>query len=697
MSSTKNMTMKVEREFTIKRKKHPSAPRYNGRANQELGSALTKLMSLLDPVEVEQLFNRELILDEEGTALEFDAVLTTDVVGIALDFEGEGFVSTMMEVVSNVDDVIIGKDAYTEEEFSFTFEEASVARALGYFEVLYRKDADGKDVPFGVDNDMKVQVMVPDSGDAGAPSVPALGAGPDTEPAVDPNAVVPAGLPANIGDIAAASTDPEVLKALIEAATASGVPVIPPVASEVSETPVKEDKCGNDCSTCTTCAPAPKAKKARKAKAVQAVAPVVAPVPKTAAFSVPGGGPGVPMTLGGPVPASLPTSLPAGVVVIKTDVDVGNVINELQNAGKPKKVAPPRPKHAKKLPVPAVNTGGIPHGVMNGIADLCRDRDEGIADMLAGAMGQGIMPDEFTHGLLLQSVHVAAKQLISDEVELLENPGNTFPDLAKDKAHFVKIYAKAQKALGAKFGSEYATHLKEYNDCARSNLKVSDGTSYCYVLPAFNADGTHAPYGSKDIPWAQYPKTAAALSAGSEVSEVPSVEDKCGGDCSTCTSCSPAKRSKRTKKAKPVDVGAVINELQNAGKPSPKPRKAKKAAGPEIAKILEKLQHQQEMSAGFAPQCDANCSICNPGSALLPAKKAKAAVKPAKMLVYMFTGQGDTYLFGMTKAESNALQDDSWDYFSDCCGTGLYKEYDSIKELNASGIPYTIWSEGPVY
>ena len=310
MSSANNMTMKVEREFTIKRKKHPSAPRYNGRANQELGSSLTKLMSLLEPTEVEQLFNRELIMDEEGTALEFDAVLPTDIVGIALDFEGDGFVSTMMEVVSNADDMIVGKDVYTEEEFSFTFEEASVARALGYFEVLYRKDADGKDVPFGVDNDMKVKVMVP-----------------DTEPAVDPNAVVPAGLPANIGDIAAASTDPEVLKGLIEAAKASGVPVVPEVSpvpdsgvarapaapgsqaspglwqspgQEVSEVPVVEDKCGLDCSTCTSCSPAKRSKRTKKVKPVMAKS-------------------------GGKWPAKKAVGItpPAGVVVIKTDVDVG--------------------------------------------------------------------------------------------------------------------------------------------------------------------------------------------------------------------------------------------------------------------------------------------------------------------------------------------------------------------------------------
>lgn len=355
MSSANNMTMKVEREFTIKRKKHPSAPRYNGRANQELGSALTKLMSLLDPTEVEQLFNRELIMDEEGTALEFDAVLPTDVIGIALDFEGEGFVSTMMEVVSIENDTILGKDAYTEEEFSFTFEEASVARALGYFEVLYRKDADGKDVPFGVDNEMKVKVMVP-----------------DLEPAVDPATQVPAGLPANIGDIASASTDPEVLKGLIEAAKASGVPVVPEVSpvldsgvarapaapgqspgQEVSEVPPVEDKCGDlgsaetpeapepcsglDCSTCTSCSPAKRSKRAKKVKPVEVDADggmeqpeLKRKVKRTKPVMAKSGGKW-------PAKKAVGITPPAGVVVIKTDVDVGAVINQLQNAGKPAK------------------------------------------------------------------------------------------------------------------------------------------------------------------------------------------------------------------------------------------------------------------------------------------------------------------------------------------------------------------------
>ena len=117
------MTMKMDREITIKRRKHPSAPRYPGRANQELGSAITKLLSLLDMVEREQFAERCLVLDEEGTSTDFDAVLPGDTVGVALEFE-DGYLSTQLKVDKVLDDVIYGKDLFTEDDIEVTFNEA---------------------------------------------------------------------------------------------------------------------------------------------------------------------------------------------------------------------------------------------------------------------------------------------------------------------------------------------------------------------------------------------------------------------------------------------------------------------------------------------------------------------------------------------------------------------------------------------
>lgn len=195
--------MKMDREITLKRKKHPSAPRYPGRANQELGSAITKLLSLLDTVEREQFAERSLVLDEEGTASDFDAVLHGDTVGIALEFADDGYISTQLKVDRVKDDILYGKDIFTEDDVEASFEEISAARAMGYFEILYRPNADGKDEPYGIDNDIKVKIMINEE---------------EPQEGAVPASTTPAGLPENVEAVAGASTDPEALKALLEAA-----------------------------------------------------------------------------------------------------------------------------------------------------------------------------------------------------------------------------------------------------------------------------------------------------------------------------------------------------------------------------------------------------------------------------------------------------------------------------------------------
>lgn len=196
------MTMKMDREITIKRKKHPSAPRYPGRSNQELGSAITKLLSLLDLIERDQFAMRTLILDEEGTATDFDAVLPGDTVGIALEFADDGYISTQLKVDRVDGDVLYGKDIFTEDDVEATFEEISAARAMGYFEILYRPNAEGKDEPYGVDTEVKVKIMIEEQPTEEASTAP----------------TTPEGLPDNIEAVTAAATDPEALKALLEAA-----------------------------------------------------------------------------------------------------------------------------------------------------------------------------------------------------------------------------------------------------------------------------------------------------------------------------------------------------------------------------------------------------------------------------------------------------------------------------------------------
>lgn len=47
----------------------------------------------------------------------------------------------------------------------------------------------------------------------------------------------------------------------------------------------------------------------------------------------------------------------------------------------------------------------------------------------------------------------------------------------------------------------YAAVKESHNSCARSNLDNSNGFLACYVLPQFKVDGTHEPWGDKDVPW----------------------------------------------------------------------------------------------------------------------------------------------------------------------------------------------------
>lgn len=47
------------------------------------------------------------------------------------------------------------------------------------------------------------------------------------------------------------------------------------------------------------------------------------------------------------------------------------------------------------------------------------------------------------------------------------------------------------------YNQSKATH----NECERENLNNSDGNLYCWVLPKFNDDGTHEPWGARDVPW----------------------------------------------------------------------------------------------------------------------------------------------------------------------------------------------------
>lgn len=196
-----NMTMNVDdydqKKIMVKINKHPSEPRYCGRVNRDSGDALMKLMAILTVPEREQLLAGTFIQDEEGTAEEFDAMLPGDRVGIVLSFD-DGWAPTQLEITSIEADSAKGKDLFTETEVEFTFEDVSAARAMGYFEILYRPDPANAEklIPFGIEREREVTLLIPKEPPAPPPGAsaapiaeqPALPLVPLVPPVVQPPA-----------------------------------------------------------------------------------------------------------------------------------------------------------------------------------------------------------------------------------------------------------------------------------------------------------------------------------------------------------------------------------------------------------------------------------------------------------------------------------------------------------------------------
>jgi hypothetical protein len=136
----------VPSTIKIRRKKHPEEPKYPGRPSLEMSTAFSQFLFLLTPQQSAELENETLILDEDGTIEDAKEIRVGDKLGVALRF-ANGYVPTILEI----QDIDIGAeqketvynciDRYTKSEIDFTFQELSIARALGYYDVLFR---DGK-------------------------------------------------------------------------------------------------------------------------------------------------------------------------------------------------------------------------------------------------------------------------------------------------------------------------------------------------------------------------------------------------------------------------------------------------------------------------------------------------------------------------------------------------------------------------
>ena len=111
-----------------------------------------------------------------------------------------------------------------------------------------------------------------------------------------------------------------------------------------------------------------------------------------------------------------------------------------------------------------------------------------------------------TLGGLNLSQSMVAEGLLEVEEEIIREEHNLslgkkpdrYTDLVEERKNYVEMRAKIEaKGFHEAYEQAKATH----NECARYNLDSSNGSMYCYVLPKFNLDGTHEPWGPRDVPW----------------------------------------------------------------------------------------------------------------------------------------------------------------------------------------------------
>ena len=83
-------------------------------------------------------------------------------------------------------------------------------------------------------------------------------------------------------------------------------------------------------------------------------------------------------------------------------------------------------------------------------------------------------------------------------------------DDEQEKARYVRMRAFLEKCEG--WEEVYKQSKESHNSCARTNLDNSKGVIYSFVLPEFHSDGTHEPWGPKDVPWGDRQVQAPYLS-----------------------------------------------------------------------------------------------------------------------------------------------------------------------------------------
>lgn len=151
------MTVKItDTTIKIKVKKHPNESKYPGRACRDMMFALLDFVAKLTPEQKSAFEDETLEMDPAETLAAIQTVLPKDQIGLTVQYEN-GWIPTVMTVesIDLENKLISGTDVYAKEETVVSFAEASVSKAMGYFEILYRDDK-----PFGQPDEKELKVRI---------------------------------------------------------------------------------------------------------------------------------------------------------------------------------------------------------------------------------------------------------------------------------------------------------------------------------------------------------------------------------------------------------------------------------------------------------------------------------------------------------------------------------------------------------
>lgn len=162
--------MKVtEHVIVTERKRHPNDVRYPCRGSHEVLDAGRKLITFLhndDPSQLDLLKEGKLIIDEEETAELYDSFEEKDVIGLGIfrptGHPNAGFTSNMytIEKIHVDEDYMDCRNMRSAEIEEISFQDVSVALALGLAEILYRDEK-----PYGISNEQEWKILLPDAED----------------------------------------------------------------------------------------------------------------------------------------------------------------------------------------------------------------------------------------------------------------------------------------------------------------------------------------------------------------------------------------------------------------------------------------------------------------------------------------------------------------------------------------------------